>query len=52
MAAAHNVCNPVLLARRVMNDSAHVMLMGEGAEAFAPESGLAEAAGDPPTPVG
>ena len=41
VAAVHNVRNPVLLARRVMTDSVHVMLMGEGAEAFAREQGIA-----------
>jgi beta-aspartyl-peptidase (threonine type) len=41
VAAVHNVRNPVLLARKVMTDSAHVMLMGEGAEAFAREQGIA-----------
>lgn len=40
VAAVHNVRNPVLLARKVMTDSAHVMLMGEGAEAFAREQGI------------
>jgi len=41
VAAVRNVRNPVLLARKVMTDSAHVMLMGEGAEAFAREQGIA-----------
>ena len=35
VAAVHNVRNPVLLARKIMTDSAHVMLMGDGAERFA-----------------
>jgi len=35
VAAVHNVRNPVLLARKVMTDSVHVMLMGAGAEQFA-----------------
>lgn len=34
------VKNPVTLARRVMSDSRHVLLAGEGAEAFAEELGL------------
>ncbi len=34
VAAVHNVRNPILLARKVMTDSAHVMLMGAGAEQF------------------
>jgi len=40
VAAVHNVRNPILLARRVMTDSPHVMLMGEGAESFAREQGI------------
>lgn len=34
---ATTVRNPVVLARRIMDASAHVMLMGAGAEAFAAE---------------
>lgn len=41
VAAVHNVRNPVLLARKVMTDSEHVMLMGEGAEVFARQQGIA-----------
>ena len=41
VAAVHNVRNPILLARKVMTDSAHVMLVGEGAETFAREQGIA-----------
>lgn len=40
VAGVHNVRNPVLLARKVMTDSVHVMLIGAGAEAFAREQGL------------
>jgi beta-aspartyl-peptidase (threonine type) len=40
VAAVHNVRNPVLLARKVMTDSPHVMLMGGGAEQFARDHGL------------
>jgi len=40
VAAVHNVRNPVLLARKVMTDSSHVMLMGEGAEQFARDHGI------------
>jgi beta-aspartyl-peptidase (threonine type) len=40
VAAVHNVRNPILLARKVMEESAHVMLMGEGAEMFAREQGI------------
>jgi beta-aspartyl-peptidase (threonine type) len=35
VAAVHNIRNPILLARLVMTESPHVMLMGEGAEIFA-----------------
>lgn len=41
VAAVHNVRNPVLLARKVMTESPHVMLMGAGAEQFARDHGLA-----------
>jgi beta-aspartyl-peptidase (threonine type) len=40
VAAVHNIRNPVLLARKVMTDSVHVMLMGRGAEQFAREHGI------------
>ena len=40
VAAVHNIRNPVLLARKVMTDSVHVMLMGEGAEIFARKNGI------------
>jgi beta-aspartyl-peptidase (threonine type) len=40
VAAVRNVRNPVLLARRVMSESPHVMLMGEGAVQFAREQGI------------
>jgi beta-aspartyl-peptidase (threonine type) len=36
----HNVRNPILLARKVMTDSVHVMLMGEGAEKFARDNDI------------
>ena len=41
VAAVHNVRNPVLLARKVMTDSVHVMLMGDGAEQFARDHDIA-----------
>jgi beta-aspartyl-peptidase (threonine type) len=41
VAAVHNVRNPVLLARKVMTDSVHVMLMGAGAEQFARDHDIA-----------
>ena len=37
VASVHNIRNPILLARKVMSESAHVMLMGQGAEYFARE---------------
>ncbi len=40
VAGVRNVRNPIELARRVMTDSPHVMLVGEGAEAFAREVGV------------
>ena len=40
VAAVRNVRNPILLARKVMEDSPHVMLAGEGAESFAREVGV------------
>ncbi|MEO6799025.1 MAG: isoaspartyl peptidase/L-asparaginase [Rhodanobacter sp.] len=40
VAEVHRVRNPVLLARAVMEHSPHVMMVGEGAEAFAAEQGL------------
>ncbi|MDH3588592.1 MAG: isoaspartyl peptidase/L-asparaginase [Gammaproteobacteria bacterium] len=39
VASVRNVRNPIRLARRVMEDSPHVMLVGEGAELFAREVG-------------
>jgi beta-aspartyl-peptidase (threonine type) len=40
VAGVHNVRNPILLARKVMTDSVHVMLSGAGAEAFGREHGI------------
>ena len=40
VAGVTGVRHPILLARKVMTDSPHVMLAGEGAEAFAGEHGL------------
>ena len=40
IAGVHRVKNPILLARAVMEKSAHVMLVGEGAEAFAKGVGI------------
>lgn len=39
VAGVHRIKNPVRLARRVMEDSVHVLLAGAGAEAFAKEVG-------------
>jgi beta-aspartyl-peptidase (threonine type) len=40
VAAVRRVKNPIALARLVMEESRHVMLVGEGAERFAVEQGL------------
>jgi len=40
VAGVHNIRNPILLARRVMTHSPHVMLAGEGAVSFAREQGI------------
>jgi L-asparaginase / beta-aspartyl-peptidase len=40
VAAVTRIRNPVTLARRVMEDSPHVLLIGAGAEAFAEEQGF------------
>lgn len=40
VAGVHNVKNPILLAREVMEHSPHVMMAGAGAEAFAKERGV------------
>ncbi|EAU69460.1 L-asparaginase [Stigmatella aurantiaca DW4/3-1] len=40
VAGLRHVKNPIELARRVMERSPHVMMVGEGAEAFAREQGL------------
>jgi L-asparaginase / beta-aspartyl-peptidase len=37
VAAVHRVKNPILLARRVMESSGHMLLVGDGAEKFAAE---------------
>jgi L-asparaginase / beta-aspartyl-peptidase len=41
VAGVHTVKNPITLARAVMEKSAHVMMVGDGAEAFARENGVA-----------
>lgn len=40
VAAVHRVKNPILLARKVMEASPHVMLVGDGAEQFAQSQGI------------
>src|SRR5690606_18578958 len=40
VAGVHDVKNPILLAREVMEHSPHVMMAGAGAEAFARERGV------------
>ncbi len=41
VANVHRIRNPILLARAVMEKSPHVMLVGDGAEAFAQSVGMA-----------
>lgn len=41
VACVHGVRNPVVLARRVLSDSGHVLMVGEGAQCFAQQMGLA-----------
>ena len=40
VAAVHRVRNPISLARKIMEESEHVLLVGEGAERFANEHGI------------
>jgi len=40
VAGLHHVKNPIELARKVMEKSPHVMMVGDGAEAFAREHGI------------
>lgn len=40
IAGVHHVKNPIELARKVMEKSPHVMMVGEGAEAFAKQEGV------------
>lgn len=41
VAAVQNILHPVTLARKVMEETRHVMLVGQGAEDFAYEQGMA-----------
>jgi beta-aspartyl-peptidase (threonine type) len=40
VAAVQNIRNPILLARKVMDESEHILLVGEGASRFAREHGI------------
>ncbi len=40
VASVHRIKNPVSLARKIMDESEHILLVGEGAEQFALENGL------------
>ncbi|MCX6029361.1 MAG: isoaspartyl peptidase/L-asparaginase [Chloroflexi bacterium] len=40
VACVKRIANPISLARRVLHDSEHVFLVGEGAERFAEEAGI------------
>ena len=42
VAAVQNISNPVSLARKVMEETDHVMLVGKGANQFALEAGIPE----------
>lgn len=42
VAGVSRVANPITLARRVMDDGSHVLMIGEGAHAFARKTGLPE----------
>lgn len=41
VAAVRRIANPITLARHVLHDSPHVFLVGDGAERFAQEAGMA-----------
>src|SRR5512138_573688 len=41
VACVHTIKNPITAARKVMTETPHVLLIGEGAEAFAATQGLA-----------
>ena len=42
VAAVRAIANPIMLARRVLEDGRHVLLVGEGAVRFARDQGIAE----------
>ena len=46
VAAVHGIKNPIRLARRVMEDGRHVLLVSEGAQLFARQIGFPECSSD------
>lgn len=46
VAAVHGIKNPIKLARRVMEDGRHVLLVSEGAQLFARQIGFPECSSD------
>ncbi|MFI5251056.1 MAG: isoaspartyl peptidase/L-asparaginase family protein [Bacteroidota bacterium] len=40
VACVHNIRNPITLARKIMEESEHILLVGNGAERFALEHGI------------
>jgi beta-aspartyl-peptidase (threonine type) len=46
VAAVRNILHPISLARKVMNESEHILLVGEGANRFAREVGIEECSED------
>lgn len=46
VAAVHGIKNPIKLARRVMEDGRHVLLVSEGAQLFARQMGFPECSSD------
>ena len=40
VAGVHNIHNPISLARKIMDESEHILLVGRGAEQFAMENGI------------
>ena len=40
VAAVHRIKNPISLARKIMDDSEHILLVSDGAEQFAREQGM------------
>jgi len=46
VAAVRNILHPISLARKVMNGSEHILLVGEGANRFAREVGIQECSED------